>query len=413
MDVKVDAKLTLKTTLKDTICIGTSAVLTIDTTGTGRFRHENWNRSLTVSVTTGGSTTDLTSSVTRDGDLLKLSVSPTEYAVYKIHFTYGDQDTTATEMVEVIPAISVTIPDPTTLCEGEAADVVITDIQPEGTVIRWEADTTIISEEMESPSVRVKPVYLGGTNHQYQYAYNFVAYNQFCQSSKDYTAYVNVDEPLVGEIVGENTICETFSSRLDASSYSATTYVWTLDGDTINNGASYVASPMKDADYKLSMDRGVCHKDDEFYLHVKSNPVIVDVDSIDIRVRDMILNDGTGESPYYFWVDDNEESKSSESTLYNLTFSKHTAHVVDKNGCQGEYLFEVYAPTITIPPYFTPNADGSHDGWVVPELPIVYPNSVVKIYDRLGKLLIEYPGSQADGTELIMVRRCRQPTIGI
>ena len=397
VDVKVDAKLVLKTTLKDTICTGLSAVLTIDTTGTGKFRHEDWNRSLTVSVTSEGVTSDLTGSVTRDGDLLKLTVSPTTTATYKINFNYGPQDTTATELLYVIPAIGVTIPEAVTICQGEATDIVITDIQPEGTVIQWNADTTILTESLDTAAVTVKPVYLGGTNHQYQYAYDFVAYNTFCNSSVPYTAYVKVDEPLEGEILGTKVICETFSSRLDASSYAATTYVWTVEGDTVNQGASMTVTPAKTTHYFLSMDRGVCHKDDNFLLTVKTNPVIVDMDSVDIRNREVILKDGAGEEPFNFWVDDLEESKTIDPVLYNLKFSKHTAHVSDKNGCVGEFLFEVPAPGIYIPPYFTPNSDGINDNWIVAELPIVYPNAVVKIYDRFGKLIAEYLGSKEEG----------------
>ena len=156
-------------------------------------------------------------------------------------------------------------------------------------------------------------------------------------------------------------------------------------------------SPEKTAHYYLSMDRGTCHMDDNFLLTVKTNPVIVDVDSVDIRNREVILKDGTGESEFYFWVDDMESSKTIDPVLYNLQFSKHTAHVIDKNGCVGQLVFEVKAPDLTIPPYFTPNADGINEGWVVPELATVYPNAVVKIFDRFGKLVAEYMGSESDG----------------
>ena len=398
VDVKVDAKLMLKTTLKDTICTGLSAVLTIDTTGTGRFRHEDWPRSLTVTETTGGATpNDLTVSVTQDGDLLKLTVSPTTAATYEVRFIYGPQDTMSPEPLYVIPAIGVTIPEAVTICEGEATDIMITDIRPEGTVIKWNADTTIQTETLDTSTVRVKPVYLGGTNHQYQYAYDFVAYNVFCNSSVPYTAYVKVDEPLEGEILGDHVICETFSSRLDASSYAATTYVWTVEGDTVNQGASMTVTPAATTNYHLSMDRGACHKDDAFLLTVKTNPVIVDMDSVDIRNREVILKDGAGEEPFNFWVDDLVDTKTIDPVLFNLKFSKHTAHVMDKNGCVAEFLFEVPAPGLTIPPYFTPNSDGINDTWIVPELPAVYTNAVVKIYDRFGKLLAEYYGAKEDG----------------
>lgn len=397
VDIKVDAKLTLATTLKDTICTGTSAVLVIDTTGTLKMQHEDWERYLTVNVTSGGVTEDLTSSMTRDGNLLKLTVSPKNFATYEIHFHYGEQDTIAVEKVVVIPAISVTIPDPITICEGESAEIELTNISPEGTVIRWADDETIVSGDLDSPSITVEPVYKGGTSHQYQYGYKFAAINSFCSHSEDMVAYIYVDEPLVGKILGDSVICETFSSRIDASSYSATTYTWTLDGDTVNNSASMVVSPEATAYYQLSMKRGVCVAEDEFVLNVKSNPQIVAMDSVDIREREVVLADGTGEAPYTYWVDNATSLSSIDPIIRDLTFNTHTAHVEDVNGCRGELVFEVKAPEIVIPDWFSPNGDGRNDGWVVAELPTVYPNAVVKIYDRYGKLIAEYLGSNAEG----------------
>lgn len=397
VDIKVDAKLTLATTLKDTICTGTSAVLVIDTTGTLKMQHEDWERYLTVNVTSGGVTEDLTSSMTRDGNLLKLTVSPKNFATYEIHFHYGEQDTIAVEKVVVIPAISVTIPDPITICEGESAEIELTNISPEGTVIRWADDETIVSGDLDSPSITVEPVYKGGTSHQYQYGYKFAAINSFCSHSEDMVAYIYVDEPLVGKILGDSVICETFSSRIDASSYSATTYTWTLDGDTVNNSASMVVSPEATSYYQLSMKRGVCVAEDEFVLNVKSNPQIVAMDSVDIREREVVLADGTGEAPYTYWVDNATSLASIDAVIRDLTFNTHTAHVEDANGCRGQFVFEVKAPEIIIPDWFSPNGDGKNDGWVVAELVTVYPNAVVKIYDRFGKLIAEYLGSNAEG----------------
>ncbi|MCQ2232014.1 MAG: T9SS type B sorting domain-containing protein [Paludibacteraceae bacterium] len=397
VDVKVDAKLTLKTTLKDTICTGLSAVLVIDTTGTGKMRHEDWERSLTVSVTSGGVTEDLTSSIIRDGDMLKLTVSPKNLATYEIKFHYGEQDTVATEVLEVIPAIKVTIPDPVTICAGETADIELTDITPDGTTVRWVADETIVSGDLDSPAITVQPEYRGGTAHQYQYGYKFVATNSFCNGSETMTAYIYVDEPLTGEILGDKVICETFNSRIDASSYSASVYKWSVDDEPVSNSASMVVSPKATTTYKLSMERGVCKAEDEFVLTVKSNPVIVAMDSVDIRERETILKDGTGESPFSYWVDNTESLKSEDPILRDLSFTKHIAHVVDVNGCRGELEFEIEAPKIFIPEYFSPNGDGRNDGWVVKELVDVYPNALVTIYDRFGKVVAQFPGAQAEG----------------
>ncbi|MCQ2225441.1 MAG: T9SS type B sorting domain-containing protein, partial [Paludibacteraceae bacterium] len=135
----------------------------------------------------------------------------------------------------------------------------------------------------------------------------------------------------------------------------------------------------------------------QFVLTVKSNPVIVAMDSVDIRDREAILKDDAGEAPFTYWVDNAVSAKQVDPILRDLTFTKHVAHVEDVNGCKGELEFSVEAPEINIPEYFSPNGDGKNDGWVVKELVNVYPNAVVKIYNRFGKLIAEFPGSQAEG----------------
>lgn len=131
----------------------------------------------------------------------------------------------------------------------------MTDITPDGTTVRWVADETIVSGDLDSPAITVQPEYRGGTAHQYQYGYKFVATNSFCNGSETMTAYIYVDEPLTGEILGDKVICETFNSRIDASSYSASVYKWSVDDEPVSNSASMVVSPKATTTYKLSMER--------------------------------------------------------------------------------------------------------------------------------------------------------------
>ena len=46
---------------------------------------------------------------------------------------------------------------------------------------------------------------------------------------------------------------------------------------------------------------------------------------------------------------------------------------------------------IEVSNFFSPNGDGVNDNWVIPELAF-YPEARVYIFDKQGKLLIEYPG---------------------
>ncbi|MCQ2226026.1 MAG: T9SS type B sorting domain-containing protein, partial [Paludibacteraceae bacterium] len=135
----------------------------------------------------------------------------------------------------------------------------------------------------------------------------------------------------------------------------------------------------------------------QFVLTVKSNPVIVAMDSVDVRIREVVLKDDAGEAPFSYWIDNDVASKTTDPLFMEVPFSTHIVHVEDVNGCRHDFEFDVQAPEINIPIYFTPNGDGKNDGWVVKELVDVYPNALVKIYNRFGKLIAEFPGSQAEG----------------
>jgi len=48
---------------------------------------------------------------------------------------------------------------------------------------------------------------------------------------------------------------------------------------------------------------------------------------------------------------------------------------------------------LTIPNFFSPNADGANDLWEIPNFQILYPNGVVVIMDRNGRKLVEFNGN--------------------
>lgn len=68
--------------------------------------------------------------------------------------------------------------------------------------------------------------------------------------------------------------------------------------------------------------------------------------------------------------------------FFPLTIGEKTCNVMVK----------VIESDIKVPNVFTPNEDGKNDLWSIPALAFK-PESKVFIFDRLGRLLIEYPGS--------------------
>lgn len=392
----VEADLQLKTDLKDTICLGSSAILTIDTTGTGAFRKKGVEPSLTVLRYTQGKKEYVTSELRKNGDMLEMEVSPTDSASYTIEFSYDDQKLEPiVEIVNVIQAIDLKLPPVSTICEGDTIQLGVSDVTPLGTTVSWKPAETIISD-VDSDTITAVPTYSQSLNHQYTYTYIVTATNKQCDESKEYKVPVVVDEALVGTPTGPGVICEGDQAKIDASSYEATTYLWTANEDTIGQSATIIVRPKETTKYVVDMTRGVCKATDEYELQVTSLPVITSVDSVGIRDREIVMEPGKGTGVFYYWVDV-ESSKATDNLVYNLTFAKHVAFVRDENGCQTSMPFEVLAPPVIIPEFFTPNGDGVNDTWVVEVLREVYTEATVKIYDRFGKLMIEYLGGESDG----------------
>ncbi len=392
--VLVDAELQLKTQFKDTVCLGTGEVMVIDTTGTGSFRQLNVIPTLVVTANDGTNTIDITDKIVKVGDMLHIPLAPEVNTTYTVDFKYGTQALSSSEYVVVIPAIKVTTPATPTLCEGEQVKLEVKDIQPVGTTVSWVADPTIIDGQT-TPIVTVQPTYTSGVNHQSVAVYKVIATNSICGTSKSYEVTVNVDEPISGEITGINAICEGQSTMLDASSFQAGTYSWMAAGTPLGVMDVINVSPAQTTTYELNMTRGLCSASASYQVIVSTNPVIVRIDSVALRDREIILNPSYGTAPYTYSVDSREPDVNSIKK--DLSFSTHIAKVVDAAGCSTTMQFAMEPPAISIPEYFSPNGDGTNDTWVCPSLADVYPNSLVSIYDRFGKLLIQFLGADADG----------------
>ena len=392
--VLVDAELQLSTDLKDTICLGTTEVLVIDTTGTGPFRQMDVPVFLTVTANDGTQTVDITDDIVKVGNLLHVPLTPSVNTTYTVDYQYGTQHLTSSEKVVVIPAIEVTIPATPTLCEGEQTKLQVTNIRPIGTSVSWVADPTIIDGQ-DGEILTVQPTYTKGVNHQSVYVYTLIATNSICGTSKSYEVKVNVDEPITGAITGVNAICEGESTMLDASSFQSATYSWEANGSALGVMDVINVSPLTTTTYELNMVRGLCKASASYQVIVSTNPVIMRIDSVALRDREIVLDPSYGTAPYTYAVDSREPDVNSIKR--DLSFTAHTAKVVDAAGCTTTQQFIMEPPAISIPEYFSPNGDGTNDTWVCPSLADVYPNALVSIYDRFGKMLIQFLGADANG----------------
>ncbi|MCQ2218801.1 MAG: T9SS type B sorting domain-containing protein [Paludibacteraceae bacterium] len=396
----VDAKLMLTTAFDDTLCFGESKVFTIDTTGTGAC-HKSPAATLSVVETLEGNVRDITNLFVENNGVMTATLSPTKDASYYVSFDYAGQHLDATEEIVVLQPIEIELPEVQMVCEGQEVTITLPKVSPVGTTIAWDSDNTITSG-LTSESITVVAAYnsQNAFNHRSTYNYNFVASYAGCQNISMQTTLM-VDEPISGEVTGETPICQGATTTLDASSFDAAEYVWTAEDDSTyyEMGATISAKLDSTRQFLLSMTRGTCTKDASFEVRVTSIPEIVSVDSISLRDRKIQLDPMKGTAPFQFAIDD-ENAIFVGDIAENLTFTSHMAYVVDAVGCKNSFLFRLEAPGIHPKGILTPEGDGVNDTWDVTNLAEVYPDAVVRIFDRYGKKLVEYKGSDTgwDGT---------------
>jgi gliding motility-associated-like protein len=288
---------------------------------------------------------------------------------------------------------TITLPNSIlTLCGEKEIELNALMIPDNESTIEWfDSNNTKVGT---GKTITVNPPSIGGNTHRSEHNYKVVA--TLCGRT-EYMMTVHVDKPLTGEIPEVEPICEDKNVSLDAGSYGAESYVWTSPSYAgQESGAQQIVSPTETTWYYVYMERGACNKLDSILVKVSRKPVIDRIDSLDTRTREIVLKDGVGTSPFAYKVDHFPYDENPVKT--GLFFGNRTFYVVDDFGCSSDpFIYLVEAPKLFIPPYFTPNGDGTNDTWEVENLKDVYPDAVVTIYDRFGKKLIEYKGSAEQG----------------
>ncbi len=398
--VIMDASLQVAASIQPRMCRGDKdVVLIVDTTGTGKFYYDkDW--SLVVYQVSGGNKIALNDYTpnTAEGTLL-YPVAPAVDATYEVNFLYrqgtkDEQKASADASITVLQPIEMEMPKGLTVCGGSELDINLVKVEPAGVIVDWEEDASIISGSHDTETITILPEYdeEEGTNHKMVKRYNLVASYDGCADKKDFVD-VTVYEPISGELLGD-TICEGNSTILSASSFQADTWTWKLDGAEIGNGQTLNITPEETAEYYVVMSRGegVCVDSASTYVFVNSNPVIISKDSLSYRSVRINLDYSYGTSPYEYLVKGVDEWQSS-NVFDSLSYHKHEVYVKDAVGCMDTFEFTILPPEIKIPNWFSPEGDGMFDIWEIPSLAETYPNAEVKIFDRWGKLIGEFLGS--------------------
>lgn len=188
--------------------------------------------------------------------------------------------------------------------------------------------------------------------------------------------------------------CKLSEFSLSVTEIEGASYKWTpriyLSSDTVSNPS---VRPYTNVEYKVEIKYGTCREEVPVSVEIFDVPKIVRVEQ-ELGGGHVVVRSGS--KPYYFSVDGN--SFSRDSSFSDLQAGMYQAVVEDALGCVDTANFFVFIPIIP-EDHFTPNGDGVKDLWEIENIE-QYDDYVIRIYDRFGKLLVEYDSQYPgwDGT---------------
>ena len=162
-----------------------------------------------------------------------------------------------------------------------------------------------------------------------------------------------------------------------------------------SNGSTLPSITVKEGGHYRATITNKFYCDDilEYEIIIDEGPKIT---NIEVQNEFVSFNFEGGIAPFQYFVDDNQVY--SKNIANNFTEGTHQLYIIDKNGCDCYEDFFVKDPILIID-IVTPNGDGFNDTWTIDDLK-KYPNSMVRIYDRYGRLMHKSPGAELnwDGT---------------
>lgn len=121
---------------------------------------------------------------------------------------------------------------------------------------------------------------------------------------------------------------------------------------------------------------------------VHPNPVITDIFTTG-RAATILYDQQSGTAPFTFNIGN---TVYQHNQLFDLPIGEYRVEIQNAEGCKSFRMFTI-VPTPIIPDkFFSPNNDGVNDRWNVVGIEF-YPNADIQIFDRFGKQMIRYKGS--------------------
>ena len=201
-----------------------------------------------------------------------------------------------------------------------------------------------------------------------------------CTGTASSTVIVN-PSPTVTISTSADPICAGASATLTASG--AASYLWDNNLGTAN---PLTVIPGSTTTYTITGTTAGCFGTAKKTVTVNTNPTA----SSSISNGQMVINAVNGTPPYQYSINGTDFQLSG--TFTGLQESEYKIYIKDLNNCTASIMVTNWDGIITIPNFFTPNNDGFHDTWEIKGIQN-YPDATIQVFDRFGKLLTTYKGS--------------------
>lgn len=201
------------------------------------------------------------------------------------------------------------------------------------------------------------------------------------------------------EIICFNVDEITFDAGLLGGSPADFTYQWFRNDKIINGATNYELTVNQNGFYKVLVTSQFGCEQTRLIEIVYSQPATIeDITVIDLVESNTVTVVVSGSGNYVFSLDSPTGLYQTAGVFENVTAGIYTVYVKDLLGC-GIVTQEI--SVLGAPKFFTPNGDGFNDTWQVRGVnEKYYSNSVIYVFDRFGKLIIQIdPKSKGwDGT---------------
>lgn len=183
----------------------------------------------------------------------------------------------------------------------------------------------------------------------------------------------------------------TMATNLSSSFH---TFQWFLNGTIIPSATQSFYTTSNPGTYSVlatSTLTGCISKEISAEIILSQQAEVTYTVSNEFHDNQDITVSATGLGDYLYQLDDGTPQTSP--TFTNVSSGEHLITVIDNNGCLNT---TVKAFVINYPKFFTPNGDGFNDYWNIHDLSH-QPESVIDIFDRYGKFIIQIKPSNPGG----------------